>query len=254
MLYFTPPYIKYTKRIFTLLILWLTCVTTPVLASQISLPPSPTASESTLVGNNVYFSITESQEMDNDISIVTLSASAQARSAKSVMEAINKKMQAALATLKKYPEIDAQTTQYQVHPVYQKDRVIRHWNGSQSLVVTLDASSKQFQVLTELQEQLIYQNMQFKVSTEKRQEAMQQLTLKALHSFQQQAKHIANAFGSVDFKLLETRINTPFSRQYAQEKAFSSRMMVAESMAAPALEAGTSTLNITVSGVLLLPN
>ncbi len=254
MLYFTPPYIKYTKQILTLLTLFLTCITTPILASQTFTPPPPSASKSTLMGNNVYFSISEYQEMDNDISIVTLSASAQARSAKAVMETINKKMQAALATLKKYPEIDAKTTQYQVHPIYQKDRVIRQWNGSQSLVVTLDASSKQFQVLTELQEQLVYQNMQLKISPEKRQKAMQQLTLKALHSFQQQAKHIANAFGAVDFKLLETRINTPFSRQYGQEAEFSGRMMMTKSMAAPALEAGTSTLNVTVSGVLLLPN
>lgn len=250
MLYFTPPS---TKRIFTQLTLWLICITTPVLASQNFLPPPIHASETALKGNKIYFSISEFQEMDNDISIITLKASAQARSAKSVMENINKKMQAALSILKQYPEINTQTTQYQVHPVYQKDRVIRHWNGSQSLILTLDATSEQFQVLTELQEQLIYQNMQFKISTKKQQYALQQLSLKALQSFQQQAKLIANEFGATDFQILETQIHTPTANLGSQKRTFSNRMIMAEAMTAPALEAGKNSLKVRVSGILFIP-
>ena len=249
MSYFTPPL---TKQIFTQLTLWLICITTPALASQNLSPPPPHSSEAALMGNKIYFSISESQEMDNDISVVTLGATAQARSAKAVMEKINQKMQTALSILKKHSVIDAKTTQYQVHPIYQKDRVIRHWNGSQSLVITLDAESKQFQVLAALQEQLVYQSMQFKVSTEKKQKAIQQLTLNALQTFQKQAKLIANGFGTVEFKILETRINSPFPSFNTQKMNFGNRMVMAESMAAPAMEAGKSTLNVNVSGVLLL--
>jgi len=249
MLYFTPPS---TKRIFTQLTLWLMCITTPVLASPSFLPPPIHASESFLNGNKIYFSITESQKMDNDISVVTLSASTQARSAKAVMEKINQKMQAALSILKKYPVIDAKTTQYQVHPIYQKDRVIRHWNGSQSLVITLDAKSKQFQILAALQEPLVYQSMQFKISTEKKQKVMQQLTLNALQTFQKQAQLIANEFGMAEFKILETRINSPLPSFNTQKMNFGNRMVMAKSITAPAIEAGKSTLKVTVSGVLLL--
>lgn len=251
MLYFSSPlpFQKFT----TTLLFCLANVTVPVLANQNFLPPPINEPNHQLTGNKVYFSITESQKIDNDTLIITLNSSAQARSANVVMEKINRKMQTAIASLKKFPEIKVKTSQYQVHPIYNKGETIRHWNGNQSLIITLDAQSKQLKVLTELQEQLSYQSMYFMVSAKQKQKAMQQLTLIALQTFQQQAKSIANAFGSSNYQLIETRINTPHAQRHTQNMNFTSRMVMAESMNAPAIESGQSTLTVNVSGILLLP-
>ncbi|VAW43831.1 hypothetical protein MNBD_GAMMA04-2073 [hydrothermal vent metagenome] len=243
------------QKLTTTLLLCLASITTPILANQNFLPPPPPVNEYNhqTIGNKVYFSISESQKMDNDTLTITLNASAQARSANVVMEKINRKMQTAIASLKKYPKIEVKTSQYQVHPIYNKGETIRNWRGSQSLIITLDAQSKQLKVLSELQEQLTYQSMLFKVSAKQKQKAMQQLTLIALQTFQQQAKSIANAFGSSSYQLIETRINTPRSQSRAPNMAFTSRMVMAESMNAPAIESGQSTLTVNISGILLLP-
>jgi len=236
-----------------MLLFCLANVTTTVLANQNILPPPVNESNHQFHGNKVYFSISESQKMDNDTLTITLKSSAQARSANIVMEKINQKMQIAIAFLKAYPKIEVKTSQYQVHPMYNKGETIRNWRGSQSLIITLDAHSKQLNVLSELQEQLTYQSMHFKVSAKQQQKAMQKLTLIALQTFQQQAKLIANAFGSSNFQLIETRINTPRAQTRAQNMTFTSRMVMAESTNAPAMESGQSTLTVSVSGILLLP-
>ena len=245
MLYFTLP--LWFKHLTATLTVCLIGIASPVLANQNFIPPQK------MTGNKIYFSISESQKMDNDTLVITLKATAQARSANVVMEKINRKMQTALSALKKYPEIEIKTAQYRVHPAYNKGESIRHWNGSQSLIITLDAKSTQLNALTELQEQLEYQSMQFKISAKQKQKAIQQLTFIALQTFQQQAKLIAEAFGSQNYQLLETRINPPNAQFNRQNVAFTSRMVMAESMASPAIEAGQSTLTVNISGVLLLP-
>ena len=251
MLYFSSP--LSIKKLTTTLLLCLASVTTPILANQNFLPPPVNEYNHQAIGNKIYFSISESQKMDNDSLTITLNASAQARSANVVMEKINRKMQTAIASLKAYPEIEVKTSQYQVHPIYNKGETIKNWRGSQSLIITLDAQSKQLNVLSKLQEQLTYQSMKFNISAKQKQKAMQQLTLIALKTFQQQAKIIANAFDVSNYQLLETRINTPHSQARTQNINFTSRMVMAESMTAPAIESGQSTLTVNVSGILLLP-
>lgn len=250
MLHSPPPLLF--KHLTAILLLCTACFAAPVLANQNFTPPLKNKFELQPTGNKVYFSISESQKIDNDILIITLKASAQARSASMVMEKVNRKMQMAIVSLKKYPDIEVQTSQYRVHPIYNKGETIRHWNGGQSLIVTLDAQSKQLKVLTNLQEHLAYQSMHFKISAEKKQKSVQQLTLTALKTFQQQAKLIANAFGSAHYQLLETRINPPLPQTNPQHATFSNRMVMAESMTAPAIESGQSILTVNISGVLLL--
>jgi len=251
MLYFSSPlWFKYLTAVLTVCLIG---ITSPTLANQNFLsPPSSNTFNPQISGNKVYFSISESLKMDNDTLIITLKASAQARSANVVMEKINRKMQAAISALKKYPKIEVKTVQYRVHPIYNKGETIHRWNGSQSLTITMDAKSTQLNALSELQEHLEYQSMHFKISAKQKQKAVQQLTLTALKTFQQQAKLIADAFDSPSYQLLETRINSPSPKTNRQNAVFTSRMVMAESMAAPAIESGKSTLTVHVSGVLLL--
>ncbi len=251
MLSFSSP--RWLKQFTTSLTLCLTCITTPLLANQNFLPPPSNELTPQISGNKVFFSISESQQMDNDTLIITLKASAQARSANMVMEEINRKMQTATTTLKEYPNIKVKTAQYRVHPIYNKGENIRHWNGSQSLIITLDANSTQLNVLTKLQKQLEYQSMHFKVSAKQKQKAIQQLTLTALQTFQQQATLIAEALGSPNYQLIETRINPPTPISTQQNVVFTSRMVSTKSMTAPAIKSGQSTLTVNISGVLLLP-
>ncbi len=202
-------------------------------------------------GNKVHFSISESQEIPNDKLTIVFNRVAQGISAQMVANEINLKMQEALVALKKQPHVKSQTSQYHIRPVYNKQQIITHWTGSQSLTITLENKPDLIEVLTQLQPYLAYQSMQFGVSTELKKEVMQRLTMKAIQSFQKQATMIAQGFHAPDYRILETRINSqdtpPVTHGYA-----SNRMLAAESMAPPAVSAGESTLRVVISGILLL--
>jgi predicted secreted protein len=204
-------------------------------------------------GHQVQFSISESQDIDNDTLSIVFSKVAQGRSAQIVANEINLKMQGAIAALKKTPEISRQTSQYHIRPVYNKQQIISHWTGSQNLTITLKNQPDLIKALTELQPYLAYQSMQFSVSVERKTDIMNKLTTKAIQSFQKKAALIALGFNAQNYRILETHINTPNIRPIASSYA-SNRMLAAESIAPPALSAGKTKLKVDISGTLQLAN
>lgn len=202
-------------------------------------------------GNQVHFSISESQDISNDKLTIVFNRLAQGTTAQLVANEINLKMQEALSALKKYPDVTSQTSQYHIRPVYNKKQIITHWTGSQNLTITLENKPELIKVLTQLQPYLAYQSMQFGVSTELKTDVMQKLTMKAIQSFQKQATLIAQGFHTPHYRILETHINSPDTPPIALGYA-SSRMLAAESMAPPAVSAGESTLRVVISGILQL--
>jgi len=246
-----PLYSRFINALIAFTLSALSFISPTVLAQTLPTPSQETSIQN-VVGNKVHFSISENQKIDNDLSTITFRASVQAHSAAAVTHEINLKMQTAIDSLKPFPQVKAKTSQYHLHPVYNKQQVISHWNGSQSLTITLELNSEQLKSLVSLQEHLTYQSMQFSVSEDRKKKIVDQLTIKAIQAFQRQANVIATNFNAAHYRILETRINTPRSPIIRQNYA-TSRMMMAESIAPPAIEGGQSNLKIDISGVMLLP-
>lgn len=204
-------------------------------------------------GNKIHFAITENQQVENDTISVSFKKISQGRTAQAVMDDINKKMKTAVSLLKKYPDIVIQTSQYNIHPVYNKQRVISHWKGHQLLTLTFDKKPELLKSLTELQSHLSYHSMRFSVSDALKQQLLNTLTVRAITRFQKQADMIADSFQASHYKILETRINMPNQPRPIQNFG-GARMMMAESMAPPAVEAGESTIKVHISGVMLIPD
>ncbi len=232
------------------LLLILTLSTTSLLSSSV-IAQTVTNQNNEIQGNQVHFSISESQDISNDRLTMVFNRVAQGTSAQMVANEINLKMQEALVVLKKQPDVNSQTSQYHIRPIYNKQQIITHWTGSQSLTITLDNKPELITVLTQLQPYLAYQSMQFGISTELKTEVMQRLTMKAIQSFQKQATMIAQSFHATDYRILETHINSPHTPPIALGYA-SNRMLATESMAPPAVSAGESTLRVVISGILQL--
>ncbi len=159
-------------------------LSTTSLLSPLVIAQTSTNQSNEIQGNQVHFSISESQEISNDKLTIVFNRIAQGTSAQVVANEINSKMQEALVALKKYPDVNSQTSQYHIRPVYNKHQIITHWTGSQSLTITLENKPELIAVLTQLQPYLTYQSMQFGVSTELTTKVMQRLTTKAIQSFQ----------------------------------------------------------------------
>lgn len=210
-----------------------------------------TNQNSEVQGNQVHFSITESQRIQNDTLSIVFVRIAQGSSAQMVANDINLKMQQALVVLKEYPDVNSQTSQYHIRPVYNKQQMITHWTGSQSLTIALENKPELIKVLSQLQPYLAYQSMQFTVSAKLKTETMRRLTAKAIQSLQKQAAMIAQSFHAPGYRILETRINAvempPIAHSYT-----ANRTVAAQSMAPPAISAGENRLRVDISGILQL--
>lgn len=202
--------------------------------------------------NRVYFSITENASLNNDQVTLVLRAYAQDLNPQTVANSINNQMQSALALLKKDPQIQAETSDYQILPVYDKNQTLVNWRGQQTLTLNTENSPRLLIVMPQIQTHLRYQTMQFSVSSAQRALFLNDLTAKAIKTYQQKAQLIAQSFKKSTYKIIETRIHTPnFPSPYL------ARGMVANSdnlQNAPAMQSGQSQLSVTIDGTLLLPN
>ncbi|NPA72914.1 MAG: SIMPL domain-containing protein [Gammaproteobacteria bacterium] len=231
-------------------------LTTPALSvAQTDTSAAPMHSETfnpTQQGNKIHFSVSESENMTNDTISIVFRRTAQGTTAEAVANKINTQMQSAMAIVNKYPDIIPKTSHYRINPVYNKKQVITHWKGSQSLSLIFENKPGMIQMLTLLQPYLSYQSMRFGISDDRKKEMTDHLTLKAIHAFQARAQAIAQAFSASNYRILETRINTP-SHNIHQPSYTSNRMMMAESMVAPSVATGESQIKVTVSGIMQLP-
>lgn len=202
--------------------------------------------------NKVFFSVSESTAVENDITTITFFHAAEGINAQDVSNQINQQMAKAFKALKPFPKVVKKTSQYRVNPVYKKS-VISHWRGQQSLSLTMNNSDEVAKVLKQVQPYLAYQSMQFQVSSQRLDEINQGLTLEAIKKYQAKAKAIAKAFGLNKYKIIETRINTP-NHNSPKVYARAEMAMASSNMAAPSISSGESKLSVTISGTLLLKN
>ncbi|BBP42622.1 SIMPL domain-containing protein [Thiosulfativibrio zosterae] len=201
--------------------------------------------------NRVSFSVTESAYFNNDQVTLTFRAYSQDLNPQVVANEINTQMQAAYAVLKRAPQIKVETSDYQIQPIYDKNQALTTWRGQQTLTLNMENQPGLVKIMAQIQPYLRYQNMEFGVSSAQRQLFIDDLTRKALDTFQKKAQLIAQGFQTQVYKIIETNIQSPhFPSPYLARN-----MMASDAVGnAPVMQAGQSQLSVTINGTLLLPN
>ncbi|MDG6774839.1 SIMPL domain-containing protein [Thiomicrorhabdus sp. ZW0627] len=207
--------------------------------------------------HRIHFSVSQAAQVDNDIVEIQFQHIAQAATAEQVMQEINEHMQSAMEILNDYQSDDGvklqiQTSQYRVYPAYNKQQIITHWRGQQSLTITSKNSAGLSKILSRIQPILSYQSTHFRISEHKKQEWISKLTSDALQRYQHQAKKIAHSFGTEQYKLLETNIQSPSYSQPPIQPYLRAAAMAEQ--AAPVMESGSSELRVRVEGTLQIDN
>ncbi|MDG6779164.1 SIMPL domain-containing protein [Thiomicrorhabdus sp. zzn3] len=212
---------------------------------------SPQPEEADTDEHRVHFSISNSQKVANNTADITLQAIAQGPNAQSVMQQINQQMQAAIKSLRLNDEVVTQTSSYQVYPVHNKQRIITHWKGQQSLTLTTQNLPGLPTLLENVEPHLSYQSLHFRVSDARQQQVRQQLISKALQHYQQQAKRIAESFATSQYRFVDTRIH--FGANNIPRQPMLARSYAETASAPPVMEGGESTITVVVEGELALP-
>ena len=199
--------------------------------------------------DRIQLTASAQQKVKNDIIIATLYAEEEGKHAAQLADVINKKIRWALESVEQHKDIKVQTSTYTTNPVYHKSRIQR-WRVRQSIQLESKNMTKMSELLGTLQARLALQNIQFAVSSELGSRIDDALITEALSGFERRAGIVVKQFKRDGYRTVNMNIATSGgARPYP---LYARTAVLEQSVAAPAVEAGEQTMQVTVSGTIEL--
>lgn len=211
-------------------------------------PGMATAEEE--AGRRAGFQVEVSREVPNDWMRAVLSVSEEDADAALAAERVNRAMTWALEKARGAEAIESDTGGYHSVPVSHEGR-IRRWRVSQELVLESADAEAMALLMGALQERLEVRSFRFSVSESRRREVEDELVEEGLAAFRARALLVRRGLEARSHAIDRVDIDT--GRRFAPVAPM--RMAEARSVApaaAPALEAGSTRLSVTVRGTIVL--
>ena len=215
------------------------------IASAQNLPPPQ---------NVIQLAASGSVEVQQDVLSISLNTTREGADAASVQTQLKTALDTALQEAKKAAQpgqLDVRTGNFSLYPRYGRDGKISGWQGSAELILEgrdfarISTTAGKIQTLT-------MGGVSFGLSREQRQKVEGEAQAQAIERFKNKADGIAKAFGFGGYTLREVSVN-------ANDQGFvpRPRVMAMESRAVSAdapvpVEAGKSTVLVTVAGSVQL--
>ena len=229
--------------------LFLRLLVVPLLLTPIFVTGPAMAADDTPRYNQIHFQVERSRPVENDRMQAVLSLTAEDDNAARLADQINRSMQAALKTAKARPKVEVRSGSYRTYPVYNKEKIQR-WRATQELWLEGSDFAELGGLIGQLQERLQVSSINFSVSAERRRAVEDELITQALDAFKQRAELVRKQLAAKGYRIVDVSINTGGGQP--APIMIRATAMEAASVAPPALEAGTSTLSVNVSGVIEL--
>lgn len=191
-------------------------------------------------------------EVDNDEMRVILAAEHQNRNPAVLSDSINRDMQWALTQIKKAPALQARTLSYSSFPVYEDQQIIA-WQAVQQIELKSTDVAALNDMVGNLQARLQVKQMGFRPTPVARKAAENRLVDQALDAFKARAELVRKNMNAKGYRIVQVDIQTGNQFQplpYAERADMA--MFSSAKVAAPAVEAGTSTTTVTVTGSIQL--
>jgi predicted secreted protein len=193
-----------------------------------------------------------SLEVDNDVMRATLFTEAEDTNPAKLAEQINRAIAEATKIAKAQSGVKVKTGSYNTYPVYDKNKITR-WRARSDLLL----ESTDFKVLAtligKLQNTMSLGGVDFSVSEELRKKADDDLTEAAIADFRRRADLIVKSFGAKGYKLIDAAVNSNgMPPPVPMMEMAQARVLKADVVTPPTLEAGSSRLNGIVSGTIQL--
>jgi len=196
--------------------------------------------------NLVSLSAQAEREVANDLLSAVLAAEAEGPDAAKLAADVNRKMARALEAAQGVRSVRARSGGYQTWPVSEKGRIVR-WRVRQELRLESADFAAATALIGRLQQELVVAGLAATVSDEARRRAENALTAEALAAFEERARVVRDAMKVKGYRVQALQIGggggAPRPMLAMQSRA---------EAAAPAIEPGTSRLQVTVSGTIQL--
>jgi predicted secreted protein len=195
--------------------------------------------------NQVNLQAQSETEVPNDQLTVLLAVEEEGKEAAKIASKINKDMDWALGKTKLHQDIETRTLSYNTHPVYDKRTVVA-WRATQQLELKSTNITELSELVGDLQERLQVKNMSFSPTKETRKRYEDELIEEAMIAFKQRVELIKKHMDNKNVRIVNLHVNT--GGGYPAPVYAENRTMAMSSKSAPAVEAGTSNITVTVSG------
>lgn len=212
------------------------------LQAQAQMAPAPQ--------NVAQLSASGTVEVVQDLLAITLSATREGADATVVQTQLKTALEAALAEARKQAvpgQLDVRTGSFSLYPRYSREGKISNWVGSAELVLEGRDFSRISATAGRIQTMSVSQT-HFSLSREQRERVEGEAQAQAITRFKARAGEISRGFGFTGFSLREVAVNSNDQGAFPRPRMMA---MEAKGMAADApvpVEAGRSTVQVTVSG------
>ena len=197
--------------------------------------------------NVVSFQVEASREVANDRVRATVGVTEEGSEPAELAERVNQTMTWALGVAQAAVGVRAESGAYQTSPVYDRGQ-IRGWRVSQDLVLHSGDVPAVVELIGTLQGRLLLRGLDFRVSDERRRAVEGELIQEALAAFRERAELVRKSLEGRGYTIgrltISTRAIAPRERRL--------RTAQAESMTAPAVAGGESTLKVTIAATIEL--
>ena len=204
--------------------------------------------------NIVQLAASASVEVAQDLLTLNMNATREGTDAASVQGQLKQALEVALAEARKAAlpgQLDVRTGNFNLYPRYGRDGKITAWQGSAELVLEgrdfarISATAGKIQTLT-------MGGVGFSLSREQRTKVEGDAQGMAIERFKSKAVDIARGFGFSGYSLREVSVNANDQGNVVRPRMMAMDAKASAADAAVPLEAGKSTVVVTVSGSVQL--
>lgn len=204
--------------------------------------------------NIVQLSANATLEVQQDILTISMTATREAADANVVQTQLKTALDAALLEAKKNVQsgqIDVKTGNFSLYPRYSRDGKINGWQGMTELILEGRDFAKISFVAGKIQT-LTIANVAFSLSPDQRAKVETEAQHMAIDRFRAKASDIAKNFGMTSYSLREVAVNAGDQGYVARPRMTEVSMKMSSADAPVPVEAGKTTVIVTVSGSVQL--
>ena len=204
--------------------------------------------------NVVQLSASGSVEVQQDLLSISMTATRDGTDAGTVQNQLKVALDAALAEAKKSVQpgqLDVRTGNFSLYPRYTRDGKSNGWQGTVELVLEGRDFARISTVAGKVQT-LTMGNVVFSLSREQRTKVEAEAQSIAIDRFKAKAADIAKSFGFASYSLREVSVNANDQGFVPRGRAMAMEAKTSSSDAPVPVEAGKSTVLVTVSGAVQL--
>jgi predicted secreted protein len=203
--------------------------------------------------NVLQLSATGTVEVQQDLLSLTLTTTREGPEAAAVQSQLKAALDAALTEAKKAAvpgQLDVRTGNFSLYPRYTRDQKISGWSGTAELVLEgrdfprITATAGKIQTMT-------MGGIGFGLSREQRAKVEGEAQALAIERFKAKATELARGFGFSGYTLREVAVNSN-DQGYPRPRVMAMEMKSAQADAPLPVEAGKSSVVVTISGSVQL--